>query len=125
MPHKDKEKKKEYMRLYRSTNKEKIKEYREANKEKIKEQCRLYNEAYSQTPQGKKHNTMKGWRQHGVNNVDDELYNKYINTHCCDVCNKDFKNSLDRHLDHDHETGAFRQILCRACNSHDSWKKKN
>ena len=140
MPHKDKEKKKEYMRLYYQANKDKIIEYNTlryiANKDKVKEYDRLKyiankdkrkekQKAYRQTPQGKKNHSMNDWRSRGVNNVDDKLYNKYINTHCCDVCNNEFKNSLDRHLDHNHDTGDFRQILCRACNTHDSWKKKN
>ena len=146
----DKEKQKEYLRLYNMKNKDKKKEYHrlynKANKDKIKERKRLYGiankdkikeyhiankdkikekqDAYRQTPQGKKNVTMRSWRSRGINNVDDELYNKYINTHCCDVCSKEFKNSLDRHLDHNHDTGDFRQILCRACNTHDSWKKK-
>ena len=135
----NKDKKKEYDRLYKEANKEKMKEkrrlYNEANKDKKKEYDRLYKEAnkekmnekrrlYSKTPQGKKHNTMSTWRRYGVNNVNFILYDKYINTHCCDVCKNEFKNSRDRHLDHNHDTGDFRQILCRACNTHDSWKKK-
>ena len=106
----DKEKQKEYMRLRYIANKDKLNEY---------------NKAYRQTPQGKKSIRMGHWKRIGVNNVNNEMYDRYINTHCCDVCNKEFKNSLDRHLDHNHDTGDFRQILCRACNTHDSWKKKN
>ena len=146
MPLKDKEKQKEYDRLRYIANKDKIKEYYVANKDKIKEYDRLKyiankdkkkeyyvankdkikekQNAYRQTPQGKKNHLMMNWRIKGINNINDELYNKYINTHCCDVCKIEFKNSLDRHLDHNHETGDFRQILCRACNTHDSWKKK-
>ena len=116
----NKEKIKEYYRLKYIANKEKIKEYYVANKEKIKEKMK----AYYQTPQGKKNHSMNDWRSRGVNNVDDELYNKYINTHCCDVCSKEFKSSRDRCLDHDHETGDFRQVLCHSCNTRDNWKKK-
>ena len=94
MPHKDKEKKKEYMKAYR------------------------------QRPQVKKTGMMKGWRRQGVNNVNDAMYDIYINTYCCDVCKNDFKNSRDRCLDHDHTTGDFRQILCQSCNYMDNWKKK-
>tara|TARA_R110002050_G_C8862945_1_gene507575 strand:- start:239 stop:724 length:486 start_codon:yes stop_codon:yes gene_type:complete len=150
----DKEKKNEYNRLYRIANKEKIKEQRrlynvankekkreyarlhyQANNEKLNEQCRLYRKeniekikeqqkAYRQTPQGKKNDMMKSWRNRGIINVTDTMYDRYINTHCCDVCKNEFKNSRDRCLDHDHTTGDFRQVLCRACNNQDSWKKK-
>tara|TARA_R100000951_G_scaffold51889_1_gene43713 strand:+ start:84 stop:500 length:417 start_codon:yes stop_codon:yes gene_type:complete len=135
MPYKDKEKAKEYLRLYRIANKEKTKEYCEANKEKKKEYDKTYNKTpqrkqkkkerlqlWAQTPQGKKFFKMNSWRNMGVNDVNDEMYDKYINTHCCDVCSKDFKDSRDRCLDHDHDTGDFRQILCRACNTMDKWK---
>ena len=124
MPHKDKEKRKEQNRLHYIANKEKINEkcrlYHIANKDKIKE----YHKAYRQTSAGKKTRAMADWRSSGVKDVNDELYDKYINTHCCDVCNKEFKNSTDRCLDHDHTTGEFRQILCRACNIHDNWMNK-
>ena len=105
----DKEKQKEYNRLRYIANKDKLKEIQKA---------------YRQTPQGKKTDTMRSWRRIGVNEVNDAMYDRYINTHCCDVCNKEFKNSRDRHLDHNHETGDFRQILCQSCNTYDNWKKK-
>jgi hypothetical protein len=28
-------------------------------------------------------------------------------------------------MDHDHETGQFRQFLCQSCNRHDHWKTIN
>ena len=124
---------KEYHRLYRIANKDKLKEYRDGNKDKRKEYNKAYVDAnkatlkekqkvYSQTPQGKKNHTMTIWRHRGVNNVNDEMYDRYINTHCCDVCKNEFKNSKHRHLDHDHTTGEFRQVLCQSCNNMDKWK---
>ncbi len=50
----------------------------------------------------------------------DELYEIYMKTMKCWNCNKEFESSYDRHLDHNHENGLFRSIVCRNCNSYDS-----
>jgi len=53
----------------------------------------------------------------------DALYEAYIKTSECQHCNKAFKTSRDRCLDHDHITGIFRNIVCRGCNTRDSYIK--
>tara|TARA_R110000796_G_scaffold200623_3_gene316635 strand:+ start:207 stop:677 length:471 start_codon:yes stop_codon:yes gene_type:complete len=64
------------------------------------------------------------WKKSGVIHDDfDSLYDIYINTMECNHCKKDFKNTTDRCLDHDHETGAFRAIVCRNCNNQDAYIK--
>ena len=69
-------------------------------------------------------NTIKNWESRGVIYNDfDELYYTYIRTLKCCACNKDFKNSYDRCLDHNHITGLFRAIVCRGCNSCDRYIK--
>ena len=109
---------------YYQKNKQKIaereKEYRDKNKDKIKETKKLYR----QTPNGIKIKTISCWRTRGVIGDLDELYDKYINTDKCEICEKVFTDTYDRCLDHDHETGEFRYILCNACNSYDSWINK-
>ena len=128
MPHKDKEERTKYQREYRQKNKEKIaeykreykREYNQNNKEKLLERNRIYDK----TPAGKKSKTMSSWRSAGVINVNDEMYNNYIATTHCECCSKEFSSSNDRCLDHDHETGEFRWVICRACNIRDNWKNK-
>ena len=44
------------------------------------------------------------------------IYNKYINSEYCELCNKEFLNRRDRCMEHDHETGYFRNICCQKCN---------
>ena len=68
--------------------------------------------------------TISSWRCSGVVYEDfNELYYTYIRTLKCSHCNKEFKNSKDRCLDHDHETGLFRAIVCQNCNKCDSYIK--
>jgi hypothetical protein len=67
-----------------------------------------------------KYHCIKNWKRCGLiyDNYDDlfEVYRKTLN---CQHCNKEFKNRSDRHLDHCHETGLFRKIVCRTCNIRD------
>ena len=69
-----------------------------------------------------KSETISHWKSRGVKYDDfDELYYVYVKTLNCSHCGKEFKNSRDRHLDHDHKTGLFRTIICCKCNIHDSY----
>ena len=71
-----------------------------------------------------KSQTIYAWKRHGLIHDDyNELYEIYIKTMNCEHCNKEFKNSTDRCMDHDHATGKFRKIVCRACNICDTYIK--
>ena len=41
---------------------------------------------------------------------------KYINSTHCELCNKKFEKSIDRHIEHNHINGEIRNICCRSCN---------
>jgi len=60
------------------------------------------------------------WKNMGVILKDNEdwesIYVYYLSLNKCEECNSTFKNSLDKHLDHCHETGFIRNVLCRSCN---------
>ena len=127
-----KERKKEYDRQYYKEKKEYFKQYNLKNKERKakyyednKEQRAEYQQEYRQTPNGKKIGCINNWKCKGVIHEDfDKLYSLYINTKECNVCHKVFKSTTDRHLDHSHITGEYRNVLCNSCNTHDNWRNK-
>ena len=118
----NKEKEKEYQEKYNQENKDKRKEYYkkyyQENKEKIKEQQKIY----SQTENCIKSMRISNWKQNGIYSDDyDKLYEKYINTTNCEKCDilltydKVITNTT-KCLDHNHQTGLFRYVLCNRCN---------
>jgi len=64
-----------------------------------------------------KANTKYSWKRIGLNMDNfEEIYNKYIYATHCQLCNKQFENTKDRQMEHCHETGNFRNIVCNKCN---------
>jgi len=113
-----KEYNKEYYIKNKEKNKEKRKEYRIKNKEYLKEKSK----EYQQTEKYKKSRRISDWKRRGLISDDyDKIYDKYISTTHCELCNVKltqdrYLKSTTRCLDHDHNTGLFRNVLCNLCN---------
>lgn len=125
----------EAQRKYREKNKEKIAEMREKDKEYYISYAKNYRNVnkellyekrkkYGETETGKKLIHISLWKRRNVklreNETYDDLYNIYLNTTNCKDCNvllvvgKRCKET--KCLDHDHNTGYFRDIVCHSCN---------
>ena len=64
--------------------------------------------------------TKYDWKRNGLKEDEKtilEIYEGYIMSSNCELCGEAFKSSRDRHMDHDHKTGKFRNIVCTKCNS--------
>ena len=118
--------KREYQKNYRQNNRDylltKEKEQRQNWSDERKLHERTRKQLYYATDRGKMSNAICRWRFLGVK-TDDwiALYNRVQDTQHCEECNveltKDRRNTrTTRVLDHNHETGEFRNVLCHVCN---------
>lgn len=76
---------------------------------------------YRQSEAGKKSSRISGWKQWGIISDDyDALYTKWKETTRCEECNIELiEGNEGKHkkvIDHDHNTGIFRNIVCNSCN---------
>ena len=102
--------------LYYQKNKEKLrqqnKKYIQENREKIK----LYNE------KNKERIAIDRWKRYGLVSTDyNLLYDNYLKSTNCEECGIEYGKRCDgsgtfKCMDHNHETGLFRNFICCGCN---------
>ena len=122
MSFKDPEGKKAYQKEYYQRNKEKLnkekrKEYSEKNKEILKEK----HKKYKKSPAGIKSQIISQWKRRGLKSDNyNELYDYYLSVNNCENCNVELVSgnlaANRKCLDHCHQSGYFRNILCNTCN---------
>ena len=122
----------EYLRKYREANKEKYREYSakyyQENKEKYREYGRKYREANKEyiietnlkyreenKEKLKKTKYKSALLKYGITLED---YNKMLSEQggVCAICGKKEKGNKRLAVDHDHDTGKIRGLLCGNCN---------
>ena len=79
-------------------------------------------------PEEKKRLVIKDWKRRGIKDEDLNLvYDYFITQTHCWICDVKYDKKNLRCLDHCHETGDIRYIICYKCNFNKlrNYKKKN
>jgi hypothetical protein len=77
---------------------------------------------YRATPRGRKSQRVFDWKRRGVKGDLDKIYEEFLKQTNCEMCNcklttdDKIRRATTRVLDHNHDTGDFRFILCHSCN---------
>ena len=116
----------EKRKLHYQKNKERILQERKIHYNKHTDRIKEYQRGYGKSDKGRKNHIILHWKYQGILCFDYELlYSYYIKQTTCEFCEKDFKNSQDRCLDHNHDINDgfnVRGVICRSCNSKDVYK---
>ena len=60
------------------------------------------------------------WKCNGLIGDYEKIWERYVNTTHCDLCNIELTKGCHKYgkcMDHDHDSGEFRNIVCRTCNN--------
>ena len=74
------------------------------------------NKKYRESEKGKKFHTINNWKKRGLIGDYDEIYDRYISSTHCELCNQPYIDTNKKCMDHNHISGQFRNICCQSCN---------
>jgi len=85
------------------------------------EDYKLMMKNYRQSEAGKKSARISNWKKMGLKSDDyDMVYDDWKSTTHCEVCGVELiegnSGKNKKVLDHDHNTGLFRNVICNSCN---------
>jgi len=123
MPLKDPEARKAYAKAYYQKNKETI-SFRKRNDLEYKAWDRERMRRIRETPEGLKSNRLNNWKSWGLVGDLEAIYEIYLKTTNCMKCSIQFSDGNKKCMDHDHETGEYRAMLCNRCNCSNPLDKK-
>ena len=81
-----------------------------------------YMKNYNKSPQGKKSATINNWKTNGLiesKEFMEHIYDEYLRSEECELCGEPYSKHNRKEMEHNHETGEFRNICCHRCNM---WK---
>lgn len=86
------------------------------------EEYKLMMKKYRESEAGKKSARISNWKKMGLKSDDyDMVYNDWKSTTHCEECGVELiegnKGENKKVLDHDHNTGLFRNVICHRCNT--------
>ena len=110
---------------YKNPNSDAAKASRKANASRYYQKNKLKILENNKTdPKRLKSLRINNWKRRGVIGNIEELYDKWINAIECERCGYVFTDTKNKCLDHDHDTGLFRFILCCNCNKDERFSIK-
>lgn len=107
---KRREEKREYARAYREKNKDRLIAWRKENYERYREKNAEYNRIYRE--RNKEEISKK--KRLSTYGISSDEYDALNSSGSCHICGGYLKKP---YVDHCHETGKVRGILCQVCNS--------
>jgi len=67
----------------------------------------------------KRHDKIKDWKKKGLKETKEfmnQIYEEYLRSEECELCGEPYSKHNRKNMEHNHETGEFRNICCHRCN---------